>query len=227
MKSNFIKKLKSKFNIESYGRITDIEKYIEDNYYKNNLHLSQFISLEKYLNPHIAGKKNEGDCTLVAISTTIELFFKLYNFSIDLNYDEIYERIVEIAKKKKAYPIPFRGGTFPLLADNIINSFFKSLDFYKFKSKNIYIFSNSFSKSNFRNKLNIVLKNLINLKPSIINISFGDYKNHSVTLLGYRLYLDNSNKEYYFLEIFDGWSNTVKFIDLNKFNVVYSFTIIQ
>lgn len=217
-----IKKILDKIvKTERYGKITDIEKYLEENYPGEDFSLSETSSLTRNINYHIAGRKNKSDCTIVAISTIMELHSKFGYFREQMDYDEIYGLVLKSAGSIGAYPIPVRGGTFPFLADNIIRKFFKIVGAENYRTRNIY----SFSWNKSEKKKRIMVTEILNRRPFVLNISFGDYKNHSVTGIGYSIYKSSKGKEVFFLELADGWSRIPKYIDMNRFSIIASMTV--
>ncbi|MDO5707594.1 MAG: hypothetical protein Q4P31_03040 [Andreesenia angusta] len=218
-----MKILKSIFNKKPYGDISDIEEYINYNYGNKNYKLTEIFSLEKYIDFHRAGEKSKGDCLLVAIATVMEFHKNIGRYGFPDNYDEIYKIVLKKANGLKAYPIPLRGGTTPLLANNIASRYLKEIGMKNYRSKNIYGIDWTSSKR----KTNIILNEIRNLRPIVFNISSGYYKNHSITIIGYRIYENSFNDRIIILELADAWVKYIKYLNLNNFNTVSSITKID
>ncbi len=92
------------------------------------------------------------------------------------------------------------GGTNPLKINNIINDTWKKYG-YSGTGQSLYVFS----KSDFT-------KEVDNNRPALLNISFGYYGNHTVSLVGYRIYSKGSS-ERLFLQVYDNWTTSQRFID--------------
>ncbi|MDR0812600.1 MAG: C39 family peptidase [Oscillospiraceae bacterium] len=56
-------------------------------------------------------------------------------------------------------------------------------------------------------------------RPVLLNITFGDYSDHTVTVIGYEIYTDNTGAlKHSFLKVWDGWSSETRYIDYNLFS---------
>ena len=58
-----------------------------------------------------------------------------------------------------------------------------------------------------------------NNRPALINITFGYYADHSVTLVGYRTYTKSLSTDKGFLKVYDGWTTANRYIDYASYNI--------
>lgn len=96
------------------------------------------------------------------------------------------------------------GGTNPLKINNIINDVWKKYG-YTGSGTSVYVFT----QSDFTTEIN-------NNRPALLNITFGYYGNHSVSMVGYRIYSGSTwlgSSERLFLKVYDGWTTADRFID--------------
>lgn len=209
--------------IKPYGRIFNLEEYISKNYGERNLTELDSFTLSDRISYHIAGHKGPSDCLLVSMSTIFEFHRTNGNDRIPESYDLIYESVREQAMRIKAYPVPIKGGTTPLFADNIARRVLKIFGIFDYKVRNSY----GFYWGNSSKKMSMIMEELKNERPFTMNISFGDYGSHSVTAIGYKIFVDKEGGIYFFIELADGWFPYSRYIDLSKFNVIASMTKIN
>lgn len=209
--------------VKSYGKISNLDQYISLSYGGKDLVEIDSFSLADRINYHIAGAKGPADCLLVAISTILEFHRNNGHKRIPESYDVIYEKVKEQAMYIKVYPVPFKGGTIPLFADNIAKRVLKYFGIYDIKARNSY----GFFWGNSSKKMGMMMEELKNERPFTLNISFGDYASHTVTAIGYKIYKDKDGGIYFFLELADGWSDHSRYINLSRFDVIASITKIN
>ena len=210
-------------DLASYGKIYDLNNYILEKYGDLELKENKRKSLSENIEYNISGKNGDKDCLIVAIATVIKFHSKSGMNLLPENYSEIYEVVKNSAKRLKAYPLPLIGGTTPFLADNVVRKTLKYFGIKNYSSRNYYGFNWKSSKR----KIKIMIEELNNENPFILNISYGDYGRHTVTVIGYRVYKDKEENDFLFLELADGWVGKSRYLDLSTFNVVASFTKIN
>jgi len=54
--------------------------------------------------------------------------------------------------------------------------------------------------------------------PVIFNIAFGHYKNHTVTVVGYKIVTDGIEKKK-LLAVYDGWTKNIRYIDVKHLHI--------
>jgi hypothetical protein len=56
--------------------------------------------------------------------------------------------------------------------------------------------------------------------PLLMNIAFGDYKGHTVTVTGYAAYARKGDPTKRFVQVYDGWGMSIRYIDWKKLGVI-------
>ena len=190
-------------------RISDLDSYINKYYNGAELIEEKSIDLPTYTIKDITNDRNA--CSLVSLTRLINYYYK------DIDPMDIYNFIIIFARKRGYYE---EYGTFPNFISEIGNSYFK-LKKIPLKCKGIY-FTNFY----------IHVKNQIDKdRPVIMNIGEGYYKNHSLTVRGYKIFLYKKLK-IKILEVIDGWSKEKRYIDYSALNGLnslgaYSFNLIK
>lgn len=194
-----------------YGGIKDLAEYINANYGLG------WTEVETTLIKGIEGftqsefEKDSNNCTLASITRIMKYYSDIGYTNIPQATDQIYTTVREIGIKH-GYD-PKKSGIFrdlfvysPWEIDNIVRNTWKAFGYSNGNASNCYI-----------GKWTIIKSSITNLNPLLFNIAFGDYKNHTVSIVGYRVFRQRGGKGITFLQIFDGWSETVSYIDLKKF----------
>lgn len=182
-----------------YEVIDYLYGYIKDNYNGANLLEEKTIELENFIQNDFSSKNK--NCSLVAITRII----KYYSANIDIipkNEQEIFSQVFNIAL---SYGFNEITGTHPTKIDNIISDYFNEYNI-KVESKGHY----------FPNFYNPLKSEIDNNRPLVMNIAFGKYSNHSVTITGYKIFKYKGMK-IKFIELFDGWTKKHSYIDYNVF----------
>lgn len=78
-------------------------------------------------------------------------------------------------------------------------------------------------------KKQIILAQLKKSRPILFNLSIGDYPGHTLTVIGMRVYQNQSYlRKLYLWEVVDGWSDKIRFIDASRlFWIPASVTILS
>jgi len=57
-------------------------------------------------------------------------------------------------------------------------------------------------------------------QPLLLSMSIGDYEGHTVSVTGYAIYRNGQDCEKEFVQVLDGWSETVRYVDWDKFGII-------
>lgn len=179
----------------------NIREYINKNYSG-----AKYISGKTIFFAPYELQKNYGglnDCALVAISYAIKQKYPRKNFS------DIYERVEKTAKK---FLYNEKIGTNTLFINKIIGKA------YNINSTGRLIKGVGFKPAD-------IIKQIQDEKKIVILSMFSDgndyYKNHSVSVVGYRIY-EHCGKKLYFFEVRDGWNSSSSFVDYQKMSCASS-----
>lgn len=83
-------------------------------------------------------------------------------------------------------------------------------------------------KNRYVGKLRHLLHQLDNNMPALLNLAFGDYPSHTLTVAGYRIYSHPDKRSRVYLRVYDGWSPKPRYIDWTRVRwVPSSVTIIR
>lgn len=150
------------------------------------------------------------DCTLTSITTCVNY----YRGAKD-NVNEIYDYVEKIAKK---YFYKGNIGTIPLFTQKIYDEVLKKYSCRKKKTSQAYLKGVGF---NFN-----TIKKLIDKETPIIlsvnNDGRNYYRNHSITIVGYRTYKINNNTTSKLLVVFDNWTKVICFVDYDVLPAIAS-----
>lgn len=150
----------------------------------------------------------EKDCTLCSITAYI------YNKTKDISPLEIYSKVEKIATKYF-----YNGdiyGTIPFFNRKILSEALENQQ----KISQKYFKGIGFSFVNIQTLIN-------NNKPVILSINNdgrGFYKNHTIIIIGYKIYRMNDKKDFYMLAVYDNWSTAVRYIDYRAISYISSIT---
>lgn len=194
-----------------YGGIEDLAEYINANYGPGWAE-SETVSINginSFTQTEL--EKASNNCTLASITRIMKYYSDIGYINIPQNVTEIYKKVREIGIKHGYNPN--KSGVFrdlfvytPWEIDNMVCDTWKAFGYSNGSASNYYL-----------GKLTIIKSSITNLNPLLFNIAFGDYKNHTVSIIGYKLFSQQGHRDLIFVKIFDGWSETVRFIDLKKF----------
>lgn len=198
---------------KGYGGIEDPVKYINAEYGPGwSLSKSSSVyGLEDFTLDVLEAKAN--NCTLGAITRIMKHYSEKGYTLIPNNINEIYKTVRQIGVRH-GYD-PFETSLFrdlfvytPWDIDNIVRDVWLAFGYPHVLSWNAYF-----------DKLACLIRNTDNQLPSLLNITFGDYPGHTVTVFGYRLFSKAHEFDKPFVEIYDGWSSSTRFIDWNRFGL--------
>lgn len=183
-------------------KISNIDRYMDKNYPHARLIEKNSLILPNFLQEDVS--KDLNNCSLTSI-------LRVTNFYIpDLDKKVAYNKLYRIAKTR-GYIAAI--GTLPGVISLIANSFFKNNDI-PLKSSSVYFFRYFYK-----------IKNEIdNKRPFLMNLAVGYYRNHTVTVVGYREYFYKDLKVK-ILEVIDGWTQEVRYIDYSVLNGLFSLPL--
>ena len=201
----------SKFS--GYGGIEDTTKYIDAKYgfgWIESL-ASSIPGIARFKQSELEGNSN--NCTLASIT-------RIMKYYSDRGYPQIPSDIIEIYKKVREIGIehgydPKKVGLLrdlfvytPWDIDNIVRDTWKAFGYFNGGSNNSYL-----------GKLGTIESNIDNSCPLLLNITYGDYKGHTVSVIGYKVFSKECEKNITFVQIYDGWSDAVRYIDWKMFGM--------
>lgn len=188
-------------------RISNLDRYIEKKYPGAFLIERAELEVPDFLQRDFESGSN--NCSIASIVRIINYYFK------DINKEEVYKDVMKIARRT-GY---FDGiGTIPMFIAHIANTYFKKKGING-KSRGIYL-GNFYS--HIKDEIN-------NLRPVMMNLGYGFYKNHSLVVFGYSIYYYKRMK-IKILHVYDGWHRSKSYIDYNELNgfanlPIYSYNI--
>ncbi|MCT4597458.1 MAG: hypothetical protein N4A50_06220 [Vallitalea sp.] len=163
------------------------------------------------------------DCTLSSIST-------LFEYLVKLDFEDIYNHVIDIGVNPKWISNPRKYGTIPLFIKNIINNVLKA---YKDKglianggkSRQLYLKGLGYN-------INTIINQIDNSNPVILNLSGNSHKdyysNHTILIIGYHIFENKKREKIVLLKIYDNWEtkhNT--YLDYNAIPFISSINYIK
>ena len=184
---------KRRSSLYNYGPLWSLEDELKGSFENILLLEENILDLDDFTMASLA--KTQKHCSLTSIT-------RVLNYYLKEDPAKIYKTVEKIGLRSFYHP---RIGTIPIGISFILNRSFKKFSL-RLKARGIYFWD--FYKDI---KSNIDKKN-----PLILNILRGFYRKHTVTILGYRVYLLD-NQLHYYLIIHDGWNRSPRYIDYNQF----------
>lgn len=182
-------------SINNYEKISNIKNYIDKNYPGAEIVEMKSIRLMDFLQSDFEdGKYN---CTLVSILRVLMNGIDRFE-TVPESKEALYQDIKKAASK---YHFDEIKGTMPLMISKIIKNVASEYGL-DLKSKGHYL-------GNFYNPIK---REIDKNRPLIMNIGFGEYGSHSVTISGY-MTLKFKGMKIHILEIYDNWTKSKRFID--------------
>ncbi|HQC35881.1 MAG TPA: hypothetical protein PL035_02220 [Bacillota bacterium] len=134
--------------------------------------------------------RDDKACSIAAIAACI--YANRQEITGELaSYDDIYAHCLGAACEKRLYTDV--RGTPPFYIDNAARRALKNYG------------SDWSAKNRYFSPLRFGMEEIPEGRPLIINIAFGYYARHSLTVVGYRRYKNSSGRVYNFFEVKDGW----------------------
>lgn len=196
------------------SRLTSVNvlNYIGEQYPK-----SKMITKETEVMMHITsfkqslfGTKGDGDCTLVSLMTCL-----YYYLREEIDKTILYDAIRALAKKRF---FSEKSGLLPFFTLGIYKKLLKQFNL-KHSAKSAWFKGIGYDFNTIKECID---KNI----PVILSITTDGrkyYHNHSVTVVGYRIYKAD-NKEIKMLVLYDNWAYSESLLDYNKlsmFSAIY------
>ncbi len=210
---NTVKQNGQNKNFNGYGGIEDLEKYMAFEYGTGwELKKSKLITGVPNFKQSSLGP-DDNNCTLAAITRIMKYYQEQGLNKIPENIAEIYGIVREIGVRHGYNP-----GKSGLLRDlfvytpfeikTMVRDTWKSFGYSKSSSQNIYL-----------KKIKSIRDNVDDMNPVLLNIARGDYKGHTVSVVGYRIFGSSreTSADKIFIMVIDGWSETRRYIDWSRF----------
>ena len=144
------------------------------------------------------------NCSVVAVTRIIDYYRKVRKLPlVPEDIKDTYKYVEEVAE---SYGYTDKRGTMPFFISSIARECFKNYG-VKARCKGNYVFS--FDKH--------VVKEIDAGRPVIMNIARGYYKDHTVVVCGYSIWLVGDKKKP-FLKVIDGWKSGYHYIDYEAFS---------
>lgn len=177
--------------------IINIDEYINKNYKGAFLTSMKSLKLKTFTQRDLSSIEN--NCSITSIT-------RIMNYYLNVDEKEIYDEVLEIARH---HLFTETLGTFPNKIDDISREFLKKHGI-KNKIRGIYL-------GNFYTHIK---GEIDNLRPLMMNLAVGYYKNHSLVVSGYRIYNYNG-MNIKIIEVIDGWRRNIRYIDYTDLRVKY------
>jgi hypothetical protein len=197
-----------------YGGIEDLEAYLSFEYgpgwsVLSSLGIPDIDSFtQDLLEPGVP------NCTLVSITRVMKYYREHGCLQIPSNLDAIYGVVREVGVKH-GYD-PGKSGILrdlfvytPFGIDNIVRETWKRFQYPGGDGRNMYFL-----------KWEIIMEQVGLGHPLLMNIAFGDYKGHTVTVTGYAAYARKGDPTKWFVQVYDGWGMSIRYIDWKKLGVI-------
>ncbi len=199
-------------DFNGYGGIEELDKFINNEYgsgwaQKKSKNISGILNFKQTS----FGPGNNNNCTLASITRIMKYYSDQGLKEIPADVNELYSIVREIGIKH-GYD-PAKSGLIrdlfiytPFEIKTMVNDTWSKFGYPSGNSKNRY----------FR-KLRAIKESIDDMNPVLLNIAGGDYKGHTVTVTGYKVFGRESHPDRTFVQIFDGWSENIRYIDWKKF----------
>jgi len=198
-------------NFSEYGGIEDPTKYVNAEYGTGwtESKSATISGIENFTQAKL--KTGENNCTLASITRIMKYYSDSGYSKIPSDIGKIYKKVEEIGYKH-GYD-PKKTGLFrdifvytPWEINNMAEEAWDTFGYPSGDADNDYI-----------GKLDTVKSNIDNSNPLLLNIVSGDYAGHTVSVIGYKIYSQNGKGDKTFVQVYDGWSDTIRYIDWEKF----------
>jgi hypothetical protein len=201
-------------NFSGYGGIEDLAAYLSIEYGPGWSVLSSMTIPD--IDPFTQDILEPGapNCTLVSI-TRVMKYHREHGFQkIASELDDIYEVVRDVGVSH-GYD-PGKSGILrdlfvytPFEIDNMVHETWKRFQYLGGYGRNAYFL-----------KWKTIMKQLGLGHPLLMNIAFGDYKGHTVTVTGYAAYVRKGSFAKRFVQVFDGWSSSIRYLDWKKLGLI-------
>ncbi|HEX2947934.1 MAG TPA: hypothetical protein VHT96_18500 [Clostridia bacterium] len=199
-----------------YGGIEDPAKYMDSKYGSGWIAStpSAIPGIENFLQSSLEPEAN--NCTLASIARVMKYYSDKGYKNIPSDIKEIY-RVVKDIGVKHGYD-PKKTGLLrdlfvytPWEIDNMVSDAWEAFGYPKGEGNNDYF-----------NKLETIKSNVGQSSPLLLNIASGDYECHTVTVTGYQEFTKDGKDTITLLQVYDGRSETIRYIDWKEFGGTWS-----
>ena len=156
-------------------------------------------------------EEGANNCTLASITRVMKYYRDMGYTNIPSEIKDIYKRVREIGVAH-GYD-PKKTGLFrdlfvytPWEINNMARDAWHAFGYPNGDADNDYF-----------GKLRTIKSNIDHSNPLLLNISTGDYKGHTVSVIGYKVFAREDQGDKNYIEIYDGWSDIKRYIDWKKF----------
>ncbi len=196
-----------------YAGIEDLPLYVSDTY-GEDYQLTDSIFLDRVNDfPQSIFEKSANNCTLTSLTRVLLFMREDYYPTVPANAQAIYEVVRDVfltygydPKKIRSIRSRLRYG--PWNIDRMCRDVLRAYGCDKPVVNNHYFFKRS-----------SILSELRKNRPVLLNISFGDYANHTVTVVGCRIYHKEGAADRLFLAVYDGWARRLRYLDWHVFGL--------
>lgn len=202
-----------------YGGIEDPTKYVNAEYSSGwtESKSASISGIDNFKQAELESDAN--NCTLASITRIMKYYSGMGYSKIPSDIKIIYKKVREIGVKH-GYD-PKKTGILrdlfiytPWEIDNMVKDTWDEFGYPKGDADNDYF-----------SKLGTIKSNIDEHHPLLLNMVSGDYSGHTVTVIGYKTFSKKEESDKNFVQIYDGWSNTIRYIDWTKFgNTLSSIT---
>ena len=188
--------------------IVDLKEYIRENYGAGYTE-SESGTVEPKIQTFLMKDMEKAACNCSIVAMTRILAFYRDNEGKDQipGNKKLYNDIKSIAA---IFGYDMEKGTNPVKINNILNYMLTKYG-YSGKGKSTYIL-------NFK-----TVKEQIDAgRPLILNIAFGYYRDHTVSVVGYNEFSKGTGrfkKKKRFIKVYDGWTDKNTYIDYDRINI--------
>lgn len=196
-----------------YAGIEDLRQYVSS-VYGAAYQTKESVFLERVNDfPQSTFEKSANNCTLTSL-TRMLLFFREYYFpTVPANAQAIYKAARRVFIDYGYDPIKVQSlknhlQYGPWNIDNMCRDVLRSFGYAKPVVKNHYFAKKSYIVNEIRKR-----------KPVLLNISFGDYGNHTISVVGIEVFQKDGSADRLFLAVYDGWTRRLRYLDWSEFGL--------
>jgi len=216
IKNTDIKANGQHISFNGYGGIEYLDRYIEIEYGEGwEQKTGKYIEGIPNFKQDSFGPGNQNNCTLASITRIMKYYSDMGLNEIPSDIQDIYSTVREIGVEHGYEP-----GKSGLFRDLFIYTPFEIKTMVR-ETWNKFGYAGSKSSNYYFRKLNIIKINIDEMNPVLLNIAFGDYRGHTVTVIGYKVFGSNRvhQSDLSFVMVLDGWSEKIRYIDWKKFGL--------
>ncbi|NLB78167.1 MAG: hypothetical protein GX796_04765 [Clostridiaceae bacterium] len=210
MENKNLKKNGQSCDFKGYGGIEDPERYVKWKYGQSWIESETATILKVENFTQASFETDSNNCVLASITRVMKYYNNIGYTNIPTDAIEIYKTVKNIGVKYGYDPI--KTGVMrdlfiytPWVIDDIVKDTWKAFNYTKGDGCNDYF-----------SKLKTIKNSIDKSNPLLLNIAFGDYKNHTVSVIGFKIYSKKGLRDKVLIQIYDGWSSYVRYIDWTK-----------